>query len=386
MNLGVEFLSSIKINDEIATYTGGTNYAKGVLRALIDRTKNQNVKIVLLMPVGFQPTAEEETLFTANNCTIEYLSDLREYDYSKLDTVFLPQVNGSTLLLIPDIKQKYPNVKIVATLHDRQHNYYKYDWYDRFYYDGVRRLGLSDWITYYLKRIAFCVQYGRCVKNIDKVFTDSNYSMQKLMHSRIKNIKFFIQESIFDAYDNEEGSRGDYILMVGGGRPEKNLLRTMIAFCKFKKETGSDTRFVITGVNKKTQENLLNSKMLDEQIITQSVQFLPYLSYQELANVYSNCKYVVFTSKGEGYGLPVREAMYHGKTVLASRTTSVPEVAGAALYYVDPFDVNSICEGFKFLDKEANLEKYEGYVSERNAIIHQLAKMDTEIVIDEILT
>ena len=107
--------------------------------------------------------------------------------------------------------------------------------------------------------------------------------------------------------------------------------------------------------------------------------------YDELEELYSNCRYVTFTSKGEGYGLPVREAFAHGKMVLASRTTSVPEVAGAALCYVDPFDIESIANGFEMLDSDTVLSKYESYAKRRNELINQIAKQDMSILIDELL-
>ena len=112
---------------------------------------------------------------------------------------------------------------------------------------------------------------------------------------------------------------------------------------------------------------------------------MPYLSNDELQKLYLNCRYLVFTSKAEGYGLPVREALSYGKTVLASRATSVPEVAGGALYYVDPFSVDSIANGFDVFDSDETLKKYEKYAKNRIKIIDQLAKQDIGILIDELV-
>lgn len=136
------------------------------------------------------------------------------------------------------------------------------------------------------------------------------------------------------------------------------------------------------------------SNQLRQQLIVASgvndtankyIEFTPYLSYDELKRLYANCRYVVFTSKGEGYGLPVREALSYGKAILASRTTSVPEVAGAALYYVDPFDVESIASGFEKFDSDAVLDRYERYARERKRVVEQTAAQDMNILIDELL-
>ena len=385
MRIGIELVSSMKIVNGIASYTGGTNYAKGVIKSLKSSSSQRAFTIILFISAGFQPTAEDIGLFFDDICEIRYTETLQNCDYTGIDIMFFPQVNGITLRLIPEIKRKNPNMKICATLHDRQHNFYQYDWKDRFYYDGFRRTGIPGFLSYYIKRMAFAYEYGKCVKYIDKIFTVSNYSMQRLMHKNVNSIQYFIQENIVEEAVTEEPCKGEYILLVGGGRPEKNLLRTIEAFCKFKKESRSKVIFKVTGVNEQTKNNLLRALEKDRELIEKTVEFMPYLTYKELSSLYIHCRYVIFISKGEGYGLPVREAMTYGKAVLASRITSIPEVAGASIYYVDPFSIDSICEGMKFFDNGAVLDRYEGYIQERNSIIKELCRQDTKILIDELL-
>ena len=45
---------------------------------------------------------------------------------------------------------------------------------------------------------------------------------------------------------------------------------------------------------------------------------------------------LVFASSGEGFGLPVLEALSHGTPVVASNKTSIPEVGGDFALYFDP--------------------------------------------------
>lgn len=384
MKIGIEFLSSMKIVRGTAMYTGGTNYAKGIVKTLCDSDESNKFSIVLFVHNKFKITEKDCSLGINEKCEIRYIEDLEDGNYSDLKIMFFPQVNGLTLLGIPKIKRNNPNLKICATLHDRQHNFCCFDWNDRFYYAGFRRSGVFDFWKYFLKKITFAVLYGNCVKHIDSVFTVSNYSMQRLMHKNIRNIKYFIQKNTMDEF-NVFRECENYALFVGGDRPEKNLFRTLQAFCLFKKKTKSELGLKITGVSEKTKCNLLKSKKINCVIVSKSVEFLPYVSYQKLAELYSGCRYVIFTSKGEGYGLPVREAMSYGKTVLASRISSIPEVAGAALYYVDPFDIDSICEGFQFFEDERNLARFQRYVLKRNGIMEEMARQDTQILIDEIL-
>jgi glycosyltransferase involved in cell wall biosynthesis len=54
---------------------------------------------------------------------------------------------------------------------------------------------------------------------------------------------------------------------------------------------------------------------------------------------------VVYPSLYEGFGLPVLEALAHGRPTLSSSTSSIPEVAGDAALLVDPEDEDAIAAG-----------------------------------------
>jgi len=62
------------------------------------------------------------------------------------------------------------------------------------------------------------------------------------------------------------------------------------------------------------------------------------LSDDDLASLYDQCLFTVFPSFVEGWGLPVGESLAHRKACVASSTSSVPEVGGDHVVYVDPFD------------------------------------------------
>ncbi len=63
------------------------------------------------------------------------------------------------------------------------------------------------------------------------------------------------------------------------------------------------------------------------------------LSDGELNAVYAGCDFSVFTSFVEGWGLPVGESLFHGRPCVASNTSSIPEVGGDLVDYVDPFNL-----------------------------------------------
>lgn len=69
------------------------------------------------------------------------------------------------------------------------------------------------------------------------------------------------------------------------------------------------------------------------------VHFVHDLSDGELNAVYEHSLFTVFTSLVEGWGLPVGESLLHNRLCVASSTTSVPEVGGDFVEYVDPTDI-----------------------------------------------
>ncbi|GBH31046.1 glycosyltransferase family 4 protein [Sphingobium xenophagum] len=71
------------------------------------------------------------------------------------------------------------------------------------------------------------------------------------------------------------------------------------------------------------------------------------LSDGELNAVYSNCEFSIFTSFVEGWGLPVGESLFHGRPCIASDTSSIPEVGGDLVDYVDPFSITQGAEVFR---------------------------------------
>ncbi|MFP5390822.1 MAG: glycosyltransferase family 4 protein [Gammaproteobacteria bacterium] len=62
---------------------------------------------------------------------------------------------------------------------------------------------------------------------------------------------------------------------------------------------------------------------------------------------YAHCEAFVFPSLAEGFGLPVIEAMHHGRPVFLSDRTSLPEVGGDAAYYFDSFEPDRMRQVFK---------------------------------------
>ena len=76
-----------------------------------------------------------------------------------------------------------------------------------------------------------------------------------------------------------------------------------------------------------------------------------YLPLEDLPGFLSGCEILAYPSIGEGFGLPVLEAMACGAAVLTTRELSLPEVGGDAVAYCGS-DAQAIARGLVVLDAQ----------------------------------
>jgi glycosyltransferase involved in cell wall biosynthesis len=70
------------------------------------------------------------------------------------------------------------------------------------------------------------------------------------------------------------------------------------------------------------------------------------LSDEEIRQEYKNCDIVNFPSEYEGFGMPVIEGQKTGRVVLTSHIEPIIEIAGDAVHFVNPKEVESIRDGY----------------------------------------
>lgn len=137
-----------------------------------------------------------------------------------------------------------------------------------------------------------------------------------------------------------------YVLAVGSREPRKNLRRLVEAF-RLAKQTRS-LPHVLLLVGPPTAWGDAAVASANPGWVEQDVYVTGYVERQsELIDLYRGASAFAFPSLYEGFGLPVLEAMLCGTPVVASGTTSIPEVAGDAAVLVDPTSVTSIARGLE---------------------------------------
>lgn len=144
-----------------------------------------------------------------------------------------------------------------------------------------------------------------------------------------------------------------YILSVGILKPHKNLLTLIRVLRKMRKEGLTKHNLVIVGKSFKHHPEIISEiKSGKEQGFIRHFENIPF---SDLPGIYQQADIFVFLSLLEGFGLPILEAFASGVPVLASNTSSLPEIAGDGALLVDPTDERKIKESLIRLLTDQNL-------------------------------
>jgi glycosyltransferase involved in cell wall biosynthesis len=132
-----------------------------------------------------------------------------------------------------------------------------------------------------------------------------------------------------------------YVLTISSLDPRKNLTRLIEAFRLVKqREPSLRHQLILAGADLGAAESVLETvRRLD---LGSQVRWLGYVPFEELPALLNGADLFVFPSLYEGFGLPPLEAMACGTPVVASRSSSLPEVVGDAGLLVDPLQVEEL--------------------------------------------
>ncbi|MGN7224177.1 glycosyltransferase family 4 protein [Curtobacterium flaccumfaciens] len=128
-----------------------------------------------------------------------------------------------------------------------------------------------------------------------------------------------------------------WIAFLGTIEPRKNVTALLDAYATVRASraaAGSDTPWLVLSGARGWDESAiarLDALQPDDHVIEAG-----YLPLEDLSGYLGGAEFVVYPSLGEGFGLPVVEAMAAGACVLTTRRLSLPEVGGEAAVYSEP--------------------------------------------------
>ena len=203
------------------------------------------------------------------------------------------------------------------------------------------------------------------VNKADGIFTVSQFSKEDIIKTYGANrekIKVFYNgcRPIFHPIDQAEKrlikkqlTQGeDYFIYVGAIHPRKNIVNILEAFRHYRAD-GRPGKLVLTGrmawKTKQIKKAIENSPFHKDIVHTGTV------SEEKLVKLLGGSKALLYPSLFEGFGIPIVEAMRCGVPVITSDRSSMPEIGGDAVLFVNPESVPSIVEAMFAIDDDSDL-------------------------------
>ena len=159
---------------------------------------------------------------------------------------------------------------------------------------------------------------------------------------------------VLDSFRRSRNLAGGYILYVGNLKPHKNIERLVRAFSAISLPGRMESRLdaslgnmklVLAGSEDKRYRGVREE--VRKHRLGGRVVFSGVSSKEELRYLYSGARVLVMPSLYEGFGLPPLEAMACGTPVVASKTSSIPEVVGDAGLLVSPYDEGGLARAIR---------------------------------------
>ncbi len=132
----------------------------------------------------------------------------------------------------------------------------------------------------------------------------------------------------------------NYLLAVGPTYPHKNFELLINSYNDLNAAIKKKHPLIIAG-GKDAYINVLKQHVL-KLGLEHHIFFIGYVPVTLMPSLYREAHAFIFPSLYEGFGIPLLEAMASGCPVIASNTSSMPEVCGEAVLYFDPLDQTSL--------------------------------------------
>ena len=144
-----------------------------------------------------------------------------------------------------------------------------------------------------------------------------------------------------------------FFLYVGSIIERKNLLNVCKAIFILRDEIKVPLVVIGDGGKYKQQvKDFIKQNDLDKKVIflserSSTISSKTFQNGADLPAIYQLATALIYPSFFEGFGIPVLEALWSRLPAITSNVSSLPEVGGDAVYYVNPQSAEEIAEGMK---------------------------------------
>lgn len=199
----------------------------------------------------------------------------------------------------------------------------------------------------------FSVRHAKKIISISKATENDLLKLYKADKKKISIIyhgfnyeKYFAEKSFDQNIYQEQSKYSPYLFFIGRLEAKKNVVNMIRAFAMLRKENRIKHKLVLAGRPGYQYEAMKEeiSKLPPE--LQSDIIELGYVKDEDAVKYLRCADILLFPSRFEGFGMPLLEAMASGIPVVASNTTSIPEIVGDAGLLCDPnkpFDFAAAC-------------------------------------------
>lgn len=271
---------------------------------------------------------------------IPFLHYILPYYLKKLKPDVLVNCDGMSCLYT-----KTPQLPIIYDIHFL-HLPKDVKWYNRWYYNRYfpKYARLAE-------RVATISEYSR--KDIAENYHIPESKMD-ITYCGVND--YFLEEvPMPQPFRFQEILNGKpYFFFIGSLNPRKNIARLIAAFSLFRK-SGGDAKLVIGGAKGWLMDAMDEAYAASE--FKTDIHFLGRVADNEVKPLLRNALALTYVPYYEGFGIPLLEAMICRLPVITSNVTSLPEIAGDAALYVDPFNIEDIAKTLGKIYSDKNLRE-----------------------------
>ena len=215
------------------------------------------------------------------------------------------------------------------------------------------------------------------LRNSQNVITVSEFSKKEIIkYYGVKPSDVFVAYNAIDRrhfYKRSEAEifkvkckydifQDNYFLSVGNVEPRKNYVRLIDAYTSLPRAVTDKYALVIVGAGGWNNKDILARIQKAKEDGYRIINPKQFVLDKDLPALYSGATLYLFSPIYEGFGMSPLEAYACGTQVVSSNATSIPEAAGDAAVYFDPYDIKDIRS--KILSTLKSVEKNPDFMKE----------------------
>jgi len=190
-------------------------------------------------------------------------------------------------------------------------------------------------------------------------FFPSIHSRLRVIHNAVPERFFWPVDAVGEEFIARQGLAGKRYVLVPGGLHYRKNAELILRAWPVLEERVRDLALVVSGH--------CDPELVARAQALTSVHMTGFVDDDELCALYHGAQAVWFPTRYEGFGLPVVEAMACGTAVVASNSSSIPEIAGKDAILVNPESLEENVDAIESILNDSSLRERLGAQGRKRA-------------------